>query len=284
MTGHRAGRTVIGLLAGAVGRCDSDGAGSGPGDPRDRAGDAPPGPGGRPGSAHAGRRYGRPWSGLRWRSPLAIAAQAAGWGEPIAGGRPDAGRLTYLSTLAALAGLGSVLNARAPGGRVWAGLMAVLVLVFLIPWLEGPWRMRRAGGLTLLHLDAPWTIFYWLLVVVGVTNYLPTRFGAAAGWLAVGFLLEYLGLTRDDWPASRRAILWSWCSWTLAAAAWSAHSRGRQRPRGPDEPGTALVLVPRLLGRRLGAAHPRAVQPHGRAEGLARPPGLVRPRAGRSGA
>ena len=98
-----------------------------------------------------------------------------------------------------------MLNARAPGGRVWAGLMAVLVLVFLIPWLEGPWRMRRAGGLTLLHLDAPWTIFYWLLVVVGVTNYLPTRFGAAAVWLALGFLLEYLGLTRDDWPASRRA-------------------------------------------------------------------------------
>jgi hypothetical protein len=100
--------------------------------------------------------------------------------------------------------------------------MAMLILVFLIPWLEGPWRMRRAGGLTLLHLDAPWTIFYWLLVMVGVTNYLPTRFGVAAGWLALGFLLEYLGLTRDDWPESRRAGLWAWSSWTIVAAAWSA--------------------------------------------------------------
>jgi hypothetical protein len=152
----------------------------------------------------------------------AIAAQAVGWGEPIAGGRPGAGRLTYLSTLAALAALGSVLNARTPGGRVWAGLMAILVMVFLIPWLEGPWRMRRAGGLTLLHLDSPWTIFYGLLVIVGVTNYLPTRFGAAAGWLALGFLFEYLGLTRDDWPPSRRAGLWAWFAWTLAASAWSA--------------------------------------------------------------
>jgi hypothetical protein len=152
----------------------------------------------------------------------AIAAQAVGWGEPIDGGRPGAGRLTYLSTLSTLAALVSVLNARAPGGRVWAGLMAILVLVFLIPWLEGPWRVRRAGGLTLLHLDAPWTIFYGLLVVVGVTNYLPTRFGAAACWLALGFLAEYLGLTRDDWPASRRADLWAWSSWALAVSARSA--------------------------------------------------------------
>jgi hypothetical protein len=163
---------------------------------------------------------------------VAITAQAAGWAEPLADGRPTAGRLTYLSTLAALAALGSVLNARSPGGRVWAGLMAILVLVFLIPWLEGPWRVRRAGGLTLLHLDAPWTIFYGLLVIVGVTNYLPTRFGAAAAWLALGFLLEYLGLTRGDWPASRRATLWSWYAWTLAAAAWAAHRGGMRAPAG----------------------------------------------------
>lgn len=162
----------------------------------------------------------------------AIAAQAAGWTEPLAGGRPTAGRLIYLAALAALAALGSVLNARAPGGRVWAGLMAVLVLVFLIPWLEEPWRVRRAGGLTLLHLDAPWTFFYGFLVVVGVTNYLFTRFGAVSVCLALGFLLEYLGLTRDDWPASRRASLWSWYAWTLAAAVWAADRAARRAPDG----------------------------------------------------
>jgi hypothetical protein len=152
----------------------------------------------------------------------AIAAQAVGWGEPVADGRPVAGRLTYLSVLAVLAALTSVLNARSPGGRVWAGLMVVLIVVFLIPWLEGPWRLRRARGLAQLHLDAPWTIFYGLVVLVGVTNYLPTRFGAAACWLALGFVLEYLGLTRDDWPAGRRALLWSWVSWTQAASLWAA--------------------------------------------------------------
>jgi hypothetical protein len=110
--------------------------------------------------------------------------------------------------------------------------MAMLVIVFLIPWLEGPWRLRRARGLELLHLDAPWTIFYGFLVIVGVTNYIPTRFGASAGWLALGLILEYLGLTRDAWTAERRAALWSWVAWTLAASVAAGRSAARRTPGG----------------------------------------------------
>ena len=161
---------------------------------------------------------------------LSIIAQFAALGEPMATGRPWAGRLTYLAVLATLAALGSVLNARSPGGTVWAGLMVLLVVVLLIPWLEGPWRLRRAQGLAQLQLDAPWTIFYGLLALVGVTNYLPTRFGIAAGWLALGFFLEYLGLTRGDWPAERRALLWSSALWTLAACLWTARFQAGRAP------------------------------------------------------
>ena len=118
-----------------------------------------------------------------------------------------AGRLTYLFVLAILAALISVLNARTPGERVWAILMVLLVVVFMIPWLEEAGRMRRPQGVILVHLDSPWTIFYGLLVVVGVTNYLPTRYGMAAACLGLALILEYLGLTRADWPASRRAIV-----------------------------------------------------------------------------
>jgi hypothetical protein len=163
---------------------------------------------------------------------VSIIAQFVALAEPLSSGRPWTGRLTYLSVLAALAALTSVLNARAPGGRVWAGLMVVLVVVFLIPWLEGPWRLRRARGLELLNLDAPWTIFYGFLVLVGVTNYLPTRFGASAGWLALGFILEYLGLTRHEWPVEHRAALWSGVSWTLAASVSAARSAARRAPAG----------------------------------------------------
>jgi hypothetical protein len=161
---------------------------------------------------------------------LSALAQAVAFFEPLEGGRPGAGHLTYLAVLALLAALISVLNARRPGGRVWAGLMVVLVLVFLIPWLEGQTRLRRAQGLTELHLDAPWTIFYALLVAVGVTNYLPTRFGIAACVLGLVFLLEYLGLTRPEWPAQSRAVLWSWIAWTFALSLSIARSSADRAP------------------------------------------------------
>jgi len=101
-------------------------------------------------------------------------------------------------------------------------LMALLILVFLIPWLEGSGRMRRAAGLAPLYLDSPWTLFYGVLVVVGVTNYMPTKFGWAAACLGAVFILEYLGLTRVDWSPEQRAVCWEWVSWSLALSAWVA--------------------------------------------------------------
>jgi hypothetical protein len=160
------------------------------------------------------------WAGLALA--LAVFAQGAALAEPFAGGRPLAERLTYLSVLTLLAALGSVLNARTPGGKAWAGLMAVLVVVFMIPWLEDQTRLRPAMASTHLHLDAPWSIFYGLLVVVGITNYLPTRFGLAAAGLGVIFILEYLALVNTGWPRAWRATTWSWVGWTFALCLWIA--------------------------------------------------------------
>jgi hypothetical protein len=160
---------------------------------------------------------------------LGLLSQVLAWSEPLASGRPMAGHWVYISALATLAALVSVLNARTPGGGAWALLMTLLVLVFLIPWLEGPGLARRAQGLERLRLDAPWTIFYWLLVIAGVTNFVPTRYGPAAAWLGVGFLVEYLGLT--NLQVRRQAgMLWSVFPWTLAAALWTADGRSRRVP------------------------------------------------------
>jgi hypothetical protein len=82
--------------------------------------------------------------------------------------------------------------------------------------------MRRAHALNALHLDSPWTLFYGILVVVGVTNYLPTRYGMAALCMGMVLVLEYLGLTHLDWPAERRAIVWEWVAWTFALCFWIA--------------------------------------------------------------
>jgi hypothetical protein len=162
---------------------------------------------------------------------LSVIAQLVALAEPLAGGRLMTGRLTYLAVLALLAALVSVLNARKPGDRIWAGLMVLLIVVFLIPWLEEAGRMRRAQGLAQLRFDSPWTLFYGLLVIVGVTNYLPTRFGAAAACLALVFTLEYLGLTRVDWLPERRAVVWEWVSWAIALSFWVAREGAARVPR-----------------------------------------------------
>jgi hypothetical protein len=168
---------------------------------------------------------------------LGIAAELACWAERPGSGRVVAGHLTYLSALSALAALVSVLGARTPGAVGWALLMGLLVLVMLIPWLEAPTLLRHAGGMGRLRLDAPWSLFYALLVVAGVTNYLPTRYGPAALWLAPGFVLEYLGLQRSDWPLQRRALVWAVFPWTLMAAVWLAFALAPRHRHAPDRSG-----------------------------------------------
>jgi hypothetical protein len=121
---------------------------------------------------------------------LGLAAQGVGLREAAASGRPGAGHLTYLAILSMLAALISVLGARSPGGGAWAILMGLLVVVMLVPWLEAPEMLRDPEGMGRLRLVAPWSLFYGLLVVAGVTNYLPTRYGPAAAWLAAALLLE----------------------------------------------------------------------------------------------
>jgi hypothetical protein len=153
---------------------------------------------------------------------LGLAAQAIALGETLGSGRPITGRLTYMMVLAMLAGLISVLGARNPGGGAWAILMVLLVVVFLIPWLEGTGRLRRAHGLAQLPFESPWTLFYGVLVIAGVTNFLPTRYGPAAACVGAGLVLEFLGLTRTGWTAEAHAMAWSGVAWTMAASVYLA--------------------------------------------------------------
>jgi hypothetical protein len=134
-----------------------------------------------------------------------------------------------LTVLLVLAGLVSVLGARNPGGGAWAILMALLVVVFLIPWLETAGRLRHGPGVADVQLHSPWTLFYGLLVLAGVTNYLPTRYSPAATAVGAGLLLEYLGLTRSDWSNLTRTQTWLAVAWTLAAGARFAAFRA-ERP------------------------------------------------------
>lgn len=150
---------------------------------------------------------------------LGLVSQGFAALEPLSGGRPAAGHFTYLCTLATIAALVSVLNARTPGSGAWAILMALLLLLFLIPWLEASGLGAGPSALSRLRLDSPWTIFYGLLVVAGITNYLPTRHGPSVLALGVGLVLEYVALTNPSLTPRARAVFWSLIPWLIVTSA-----------------------------------------------------------------
>jgi hypothetical protein len=165
---------------------------------------------------------------------LGMVAQAVGLAETLESARPRTGRLTYLMVLAVLAALISVLGARHPGGGAWAILMVLLVVVFLIPWLELSARVRTAQGTAQLRLDSPWSLFYGVLVIAGVTNYLPTRYGPAAIVLGLGLVAEYLGLTRSGWSPLALARIWAFVAWSLGVSGWVTGWLASGRAPGAD--------------------------------------------------
>jgi hypothetical protein len=75
-------------------------------------------------------------------------------------------------------------------------------------------------------------LFYELLVLAGVTNFLPTRYGLAALSLGAGLVLEFLGLTRTGWTAEARAAVWSTVAWSLALCWWLAEWSNRRPSLG----------------------------------------------------
>ncbi|WZO96953.1 hypothetical protein EP7_003962 [Isosphaeraceae bacterium EP7] len=166
---------------------------------------------------------------------IGLISQFVELGEVASSGRPMAGQLVYLMVLVTFAALISVLNARSPGGGAWALLMGLLVLVMLVPWLEGSGLANAGDAWDRLRLDAPWTIFFGLLVLAGGTNHLPTKFGPSSLALLTGFGLEYLALTQMDWSRETRGRLWSAVPLLFAGGVWLGEWRAGRPVEGSTE-------------------------------------------------
>ncbi len=109
--------------------------------------------------------------------------------------------------------------------------MGMLMILFLIPWLEGSGLdFGAASPARRLRLEAPWSLFYLGLAAAGVINFLPTRYGPAAVLLGIGLGLEFAGLARFELDASWRGRLWSAVPVFFAAAIWSGYRMSRPSP------------------------------------------------------
>jgi hypothetical protein len=161
---------------------------------------------------------------------LGIVAQVVGLGESWETGRPGAGHWAYGSALASVAALLSAFNARRPGAGAWAFLMAALVVVLLIPWLENSGFSGHVDPWDRLRLGPPWSWFLGGLAVTALSNYLPTRFGPAVLPGALAFAATFWGLTATDRPHTMRGLAWAVGPWATAATlvvAEACAGRGR---------------------------------------------------------
>jgi len=177
----------------------------------------------------------RAWRGgrgtaLRWAIPWAGLAIAQGMVGQIRALQPrrefassTAAGWIFLSALAALAATIAILNARRPGAGAWAFLIGTLMLILAcIPNLDGsPLADWPDGeGWSRPRLDNPFTLFFLLLMFVGLTNYAFTRYWLPAGLLGVAIWLGVFPVAEPGEFAS---------PWLLALAAWMAEAQSTRR-------------------------------------------------------
>jgi hypothetical protein len=185
----------------------------------------------------------RLWRATRLSALRSAAAWSsfalANWGllAVCAAFEPQAGAWTWLrfwrlgATVLLAAPPVAVLGARRPGDRAWNLIVLSLLVVFALPGLE-QWLLDRSLDPNRAIMDRPRTVFFCLVVLVGVGNYLPTRFGVAALVLAAGLAVEVASV--GPWPVSAPASqsLTSLAGVLLGLGAWTAWLMRRPTPLG----------------------------------------------------
>ncbi|MEX1097012.1 MAG: hypothetical protein WED34_13275 [Planctomycetales bacterium] len=180
-----------------------------------------------------------PWAWLIGGLGMWSAAWAASIAFHASQGLVD--RLGYLSAVSLLAPPIAVLGARRPGGAVWGWFVVLPMLCVLgLPAVSGAWWGGEMAGR--LRLDAPPLIGFALVLVMGVGNYVGTRFTPAALVYGLALLLQVapasaFGVNVRPGPLMFRAG----ATLCLGLAAWLAVRAGRRVPRR-QEPLDALWI------------------------------------------
>jgi hypothetical protein len=155
-------------------------------------------------------------------SSWAVAAWFAWLSALLLEGASGAATVRYLALcLTGCAGI-AVLGARRPIAGAWNFVLLALLGVQLLPLLEN-------ALLSTPLLDPLRLIFAAGTVLVGVLNYLPTRFGLAITLVGASCFLVLLGLAGLPENAEHRFFFTYVSGWLLTAACWSAYFARRLR-------------------------------------------------------
>jgi hypothetical protein len=153
------------------------------------------------------------WPTVLWLSAAWLAGLAVGPGLLL--GYACRPWLYIALALAACAGV-SVLGARRPGLGPWNFVTLGLLAVLLMPLLEQRWNAEHWS------LDTPRTAFLAVVLLVGVVNFLPTRWGLWAGVAGACFTLGVIVLARTDVAPETAARLVAAALGGLGLACWGA--------------------------------------------------------------
>jgi hypothetical protein len=147
-----------------------------------------------------------------------------------AGQMPAAAQLRLAAAATTFCPLVALLGAKRPQDRAWQLIVLSLWVILSLPAAEA-WLMRPGEPPT---VHPVWSWFLIVLVIVGLANYLPTRFWPAAILVAAGQIVlnwSYLPLPLPALPDT--APLWGLgllVAAVVAAAAIGVRQRGECEP------------------------------------------------------
>ncbi len=131
--------------------------------------------------------------------------------------------LRYAAAMLTFCPMMAVLGAKRPQNRAWQWIVLSLWFILLIPAIQ--WWLYRPG--TTMHVFTAWKLFLFIQIVIGLVNYLPTRYWASALLATAGqvlFVSNHLPLVGFSLPYVAEAEMGPLLGLAaLASAAWMVH-------------------------------------------------------------
>lgn len=179
----------------------------------------------------AGTTLAAVWS---WYAVVLTALAAAAFGAWLTSGTPlfaGAGVARYAACSATVCPLMAVLGAKRPQSKAWIAIVAALWIILTLPGMQAA-LYGHSGGVV---LDPVRSSFLFMLVLVGLVNWLPTRAAPAhllQGCGQLAMLAPFL--PRNPFPSDDPIVgLFGLALYTAGIVAWQPFGSTRRSASRP---------------------------------------------------